>query len=70
MDKIKNILFRESMKIALLREKLRINRLCWYRHAIRKYERHVPSRMISIAKDGCRSRRRVNKIWIDFKFKY
>jgi hypothetical protein len=52
-----------SLKVAPVFEKMRINRLVWYGHVMRKDESHITKRVMSMNIDGYPSRPR-NR-WMD-----
>jgi hypothetical protein len=65
MDRIENEYFRGSLKVAPGTEKMRSNRLAWYGHVMRRDESHITKRVMSMNVDGCPSRGRPKKRWMD-----
>ena len=64
-DKIRNEYLRGTAKIAKLGDKLRNTRLRWYGHMKRREEGYVGKRMMEMAVQGRRKRRRSRRRWID-----
>jgi hypothetical protein len=48
MDKIRNKCIRGSLKVALVTEKIRGNRLAWCGHVMRRDESHITKRVMSL----------------------
>jgi hypothetical protein len=53
------------MKVALVTEKIRSNRLVWYGHIMQKDENHITKRVMSMNVGGCPSIGRSKKRWMD-----
>jgi hypothetical protein len=63
MDRIRNEYIRGSLKVALVCEKMRSNRLVWY--VMRKDESHITKRVMSMNVDGHPISSRTKKRWMD-----
>jgi hypothetical protein len=65
MDRIVNEYIRGSLKVALVTEKMRSNRLAWYGHVMRRDESHITKRVMSMNVDGHPRRGRPKKRGMD-----
>jgi hypothetical protein len=52
MDRVRNEYIRGSLKVALVTEKMRSNRLAWYGLVMRRDENDITKRAMSINVDG------------------
>jgi hypothetical protein len=61
LDRIRNEYFRGNLKVALVTEKMRSNRLAWYEHVMRMDESHITKKVMSMNIDRHPSRGRPKK---------
>jgi hypothetical protein len=65
MDRIRNEYIRVSLKVAPVTEKMRSNRLAWYRHVMRRAESHIRKMVMSMNVEVHPRRGRPKKRWMD-----
>jgi hypothetical protein len=52
MDRIRKEYIRGSLKVTPVFEKMRSNKLAWYRHVIQRDENHITKRVMTMNVDG------------------
>ena len=65
LDRIANERIRGTTKVGEISKKVQESRLKWYRHVLRREEKHVGKIMMVMEVPGKRRRGRPNRRWLD-----